>query len=223
MATRRTRNSRTSGSRRTNRNSPRSGSAFNQPLRRKYEFKPDSKGPSWLKKLYLTRLQRLNLLKWGLYGLLCVFLLVIQDVIMSRVSIFGATTDLAPMAILLITVLIGSEYGSTFVLIASALYWFSGSAPGAYVIALLTFFGIFGTLFRQLNWRRGLGSTVITAGGTLVLYELGVFLAGILMGLTRWDRIGIFISTALLSWIIMVPLYPLTYKIGQIGGEPWKE
>ena len=226
MATRRTnhsRNSYNSGRRRRTQRSRETNSVFRQPPRRKHEFKPDAQNTNWLKKLYLTKLQRMNLLKWSLYAILCVFMLVIQDVIMSRVSIFGATTDLAPMAILLITILLGSEYGSTFVLIASTLYWFSGSAPGAYVIALLCFFGIFGTLLRQLHWRRGLGSTVITAGGALLLYELSVFLAGILLGLTRWGRIGIFILTALLSWIIMVPLYPLTYKIGQIGGEPWKE
>lgn len=220
MATRRTRNSRSS---RTRQGSRSSGSAFNQPLRRKYEFKPDAKSTGWLKKLYLTKYQRLNLLKWGLYGLLCVFFLVVQDVIMSRLSFFGATTDLAPMMILLITVLLGSEYGSTFVLVASTLYWFSGSAPGAYIIAIMSFLGIFATLLRQLHWRRSLGSIVITAGAALLLYELGVFLAGILIGLTRWDRIGYFVLTALMSWILMIPLYPLTYKIGQIGGEPWKE
>ena len=225
MATRRTGNSRNSRNARSSSASRRrrSGSAFSQPLRRKYEFKPDAKGATWLKKLYLTKLQRLNLLKWSLYGLLCVFLLVIQDVIMSRFSFFGATTDLVPMAVLLITVLVGSEYGSVFVLVASTIYWFSGSAPGAYIIAIMSFFGIFATLLRQMNWRRGLGSIVLCAGGALLLYELGVFLAGILMGLTRWDRIGIFLLTTLLSWILMVPLYPLTYKIGQIGGEPWKE
>ena len=218
MATRRINNSR----RRATRNSS-SGDLFSRRQRRKYDFKPDATGTNWLKKLYLTRLQRMNLLKWSLYALLCVFFLVIQDVIMSRVSIFGATTDLAPMMILLITILLGSEYGSLFVLIASTLYWFSGSAPGAYIIALMSFIGIFGTLLRQLHWRRGLGSIVITAGCALLLYEISVFLAGILLGLTRWDRIGVFVLTALLSSIIMVPLYPLTYKIGQIGGEPWKE
>lgn len=224
MSTRRTDHSRRSyGSGRRRRSRSSSGELFGLRQRRKYDFKPDEKGTSWLKKLYLTKLQRMNLLKWTLYALLCIFFLVIQDVIMSRVSILGATTDLAPMTIFLITILLGSEYGSTFVLIASTLYWFSGSAPGAYIIAIMSFLGIFGTLFRQLNWRRGLGSIVITAGATLLLYELCVFLAGILLGLTRWDRIGVFILTALLSCIIMVPLYPLTYKIGQIGGEPWKE
>lgn len=191
--------------------------------RRTYEFKPDANGPGFLKKLYMTRLQRLNLLKWSLYGLLCVFLVVIQDVIMSRVTIFGTTTDLGAAAILLITILIGSEYGSVFVLVASTVYWLSGSAPGAYCIALMTFIGIFATLLRQLFWRRGLGSTVICAGLALMAYEIGVFLAGMLLGLTLWSRFGAFVTTGLLSWAVMVPLYPLTYKIGLIGGEPWKE
>lgn len=223
MATRRTRNSRDSRRSGHRQSSYGTSSQSHQPLRRKYEFKPDSTGATWLKKLYLTRQQRLGLLKWSLYALLCVLFLVIQDVIMSRISILGATTDLAPMMILLITVLLGSEYGSTFVLVASTLYWFTGSAPGAYTIAIMSFLGIFATLLRQLHWRRSLGSIVITAGTALLLYELGVFLAGILIGLTRWDRIGYFVLTALLSWVVMVPLYPLTYKIGQIGGEPWKE
>ena len=204
MSTRRTNHSRRtygSGQRRKARSSA-GGDLFGQRRRRKYEFKPDAKGTNLLKKLYLTKHQRLELLKWILYALVCLFFLVIQDVIMSRVSILGATTDLAPMAILLITILLGSECGSTFVLIASTMYWFSGSAPGAYIIAIMSFWGIFGTLFRQLYWRRGLGSIVITAGAALLLYELCVFLAGILLGLTRWGRIGIFILTALLSWIM---------------------
>lgn len=220
MATRRTRSSRNS---RQSRSDRRSSQVFHQPLRRKYEFKPDATNTGFLKKFYMTRQQRLNLLKWSLYALLCVFFLVIQDVIMSRVSILGATTDLVPMMILLITIFVGSEYGSYFVLIASTLYWFSGSAPGAFVIAIMSFFGIFATLLRQLYWRRSLGSIVITAGAALLLYELAVFLAGTFIGLTRWDRFGIFLMTALLSGILMVPLYPLIYKIGQIGGEQWKE
>jgi hypothetical protein len=191
--------------------------------RRKYEFKPDRKGAGILKRLYLTRLQRLNLLKWGLYGLVCLVCLVVQDVIMCKFSLFKATTDLVPMAVLLITVLVGSERGSIFVLTVSTLYWFSGSAPGAYCIVLMTFFGIAASLFRQSFWRRGFGSTLLCAGIALMLYEIGVFAAGIFLGLTLWSRFGICFLTGLMSWIIMVPLYPLAYKIGLIGGETWKE
>ena len=214
-----TRSARTSRSRTTRRDG---GflSRFRQP---KYEFKPDTLGSSWLKRLYLTRLQRLNILKWFLYALLCVVLLVLQDVILSRFQVLGAATDLAPAAILLISVLVGTEYGSIFVLIASTLYWFSGSAPGAYSIALMSFASILVSLFRQAYWRRGFSSTVLCAGTALMVYEIGVFLAGMLMGLTQWGRVYRFAITGLMSWAAMIPLYPICFKIGQIGGKPWKE
>ena len=126
-------------------------------------------------------------------------------------------------AILLISVLVGAEYGSIFVLVASTLYWFSGSAPGAYCIALLCFASIAVSLFRQAYWRRGFSSTVLCAGTALMIYEIGVFLAGMLLGLTQWGRFYRFALTGAMSWAVMIPLYPLCFKIGLIGGQPWKE
>ena len=96
-------------------------------LRPKPDFKPDSEKTDILKLLHLTQAQRDKYLKWGLYIILIVMLCMIQDVIMSHVTIFGATTDLAVCAILLITVIEGIEVGSLFVLIASCMYYFSGS------------------------------------------------------------------------------------------------
>ena len=198
-------------------------SVFSRPRRSAYEFKPDSAGTSWLKRLYLTKLQRLNMLKWGLYALVCVLMLVIQDVIMSKFSFFGATTDLVPAAILLITVLVGSEYGSIFVLVASTFYWFSGSAPGPYVIAVITFLTIAATLFRQAYWHRSRGAILLCACCAMMLYEVGTFGGAIFMKLTRWDRIGRFLLSGLYGCALMVPLYPLMHKFGSIGGHTWKE
>lgn len=187
------------------------------------EFKPDAKGLNLLKRLYMTRQQRKRFLKWGLYAAVCVLLLVIQDVIMCRVSFFGGSTDLAVSAILLITVLEGSENGSVFVLVASLIYLFSGSAPGPYAVALLTFFGVGATLLRQVFWHRSLSSTVFCGGIAIMLYEMTVFVIGLLMRLTLLNRVSVFAVTGLLSWAVMLPLYPLFYTIGKIGGEPWKE
>ena len=191
--------------------------------RRKYEFKPDPKGTNVLKLLHLTRQQRLYGLKWTLYALLCVLLLVVQDVIMSRVHISGATTDLAVCGILLIGIMAGSEEGGLFALIASAIYWFSGSAPGPYVIALITLLTIGATLFRQSFWHRGFGSIMLCASLAMMLYELSVFIIGIFVGRTLWVRIGVFMLTGFLSVLVMLALYPLAKAIGKIGGETWKE
>lgn len=191
--------------------------------RKKYEFKPDPKGTHFLKKLYMTRLQRLQILKWGSYALLCLVLLVIQDVILSRFRLFGATTDLVAAVIFLIAIYEGTENGSLFALIASCIYWFSGSPPGPYVIAFITVLTVGINLFRQMFWRRNFGSTALCAGIAILAYEMVLFVAGLLMGLTIWPRALVYLRTGLYSCIVMLALYPLVRVISKIGGNTWKE
>ena len=191
--------------------------------RQRYEFKPDALGTSWLKKLYLTKQQQRTLLRWTLFAAVCIAGEVVQDVLMSRFSFLGATTDLVSCAILLITVAIGSEQGSYFVLIASSVYYFSGSAPGPYAIAYLSLLGIAGALFRENFWRRGFASDVLCAAVALIAYELSVFGTGLFLGLTTWHRFGVFLLTTAMTVLVMIPLYPLVSRIDQIGGETWKE
>lgn len=189
----------------------------------KPEFRADSLGTGFLQKLYFTRQQRLTLLRWGSYALLCIAALVLQDTIFSRFTIFGSHTDLAVAAMLLITVLEGTETGSIFILIASTLFYFSGSAPGPYAVAALTVLGICASLFRQVYWHRSRGSILLCAGLAVMAYETAVFGFSIFSGLTHWGRLPRFLITGALSWAAMLPLYPLTYKLGQIGGHTWKE
>ena len=191
---------------------------FQQP-----EFRPDKQSTDWTGKLHVTRQQWDKFFKWGGYTLLLILLLVIQDVIMSKVTVFGTTTDLLACAILLITVMEGIETGSVFVLIASILYYFSGSAPGPYTVALLPVLGILTCIFRQRYWHRNLSSIVLCAGVALMVYELAVFGLGLFTGLTYWGRFFVFLNAGLLSWAVMLPLYPLIHAIGQIGGNTWKE
>ena len=188
-----------------------------------YEFKPDKDRIPLAKKLHLTKLQKKQLLQWTLNGLLCLLLLVIQDVIMSQVSIGGATTDLVPAALLLIGVISDVYDGSLFLLLGSMLYVFSGSAPGPYAIGFLTVIGVAATLFRQSFWRRGFRSNILCAGLALLVYELALFGTGIFLGLTHWGRFGVFMTTWALSFGVMLALYPLARAIQKIGGEIWRE
>ena len=197
--------------------------SFLQRLRQKHEFRPDAPRLSLPRLFHLTNLQRRSLLKWSLYALVCLVCLLVQDVIMSRTHIFGATTDLVVCAIFLITVIEGTDTGSLFVLIASLFYFFSGSAPGAFAVAMLTILGIGAALFRQAFWHRNGRSIILCAGCALMAYELGVFGAGLFLELTHFGRLGVFLLTGLLSWILLLPLYPLIDRIGRIGGTEWKE
>ena len=188
-----------------------------------YEFKPDSNRVPLHKKLHLTVLQRKQLLQWTLNSLLCLVLLIIQDVIMSQVSIRGSTTDLVPAAMLLIAVISDAYDGSLFLLLGSTFYVFSGSAPGPYAIAFLTVLGVAAALFRQSFWHRGFRSNILCAGLALLGYEMAVFGTGIFLGLTHWGRILIFLGTTGLSFLVMLALYPLARAIQKIGGELWRE
>ena len=189
----------------------------------KFEFKPDPTGSDPRKIFHLTGLQRRRMAKWALYGVLLLIALIMQDTMLSRIRFSGATTDLAVCVILLVGILEGPEEGGLFALLASVFYYFSGSAPGVYVIALLTVTVIGGALFRQGYWSQSLSSAMLCTGLALLTYELTLMLIGIFLNLTIWNRAGVFFMTALLSTIAILPLYPLVRVIGQIGGEPWKE
>ena len=188
-----------------------------------YEFKPDREETHILKQLYLTRLQRRQLLKWGLYAALCILLLTVQDVMLSQIRISGATTDLAVCIIFLIGLYEGTENGSLFAIIASLVYLFSGNSPGAQCVALLTCGTVGLNLFRQMHWHRSSGSILLCTCVGIVLYEMLNFLFGVITGSTIWARAGVFLLIAVMTCICTLPLYPLVKQISKIGGDTWKE
>ena len=188
-----------------------------------YEFKPDPKGTNYLKRLYMTRLQRLTILKWATFAMTGILLLVIQDVIMSQVRFSGATTDLPVAFILLVGIYEGLENGSVFTLAASLFYWFSGSAPTPICVAVLCILVILIDLFRQLYWHRSFGSIAMCVSIAIMLYEMTMFVIGLMSGLTILPRASVFALTGGITCITMLPMYPLVRAISKIGGVSWKE
>lgn len=192
-------------------------------MAKKNEFKPDKQGTPFLKRLYLTPRQRRTLLKWALYSLAMVVLSLLQDVLLCRLDIFGATTDLVPCGIILVCLLESAESGSVFALIASMLYLFSGTAPGAYCILFITLPAVLVSVFRQAYLRVGFGAAMLCSGVAVMVYELLVFAAGAFLGFTGGSRFGVFAMTGALSLLTLPALYPVLKAIGRIGGQGWKE
>ena len=156
-------------------------------------------------------------------ALVLVAVSVVQDTILSRFRLFGATTDLVVCAILLGTVMFDPEQGCVFSLVSSTIYWFSGSAPGAYVIALITCPGVLLSILRHCYLREGFGSTTLCTVVGRLFYELAVFAMGLFLGYTTVSRLYVFCVTGALSLVVIPILYPLFSSIGKIGGESWKE
>jgi hypothetical protein len=191
--------------------------------RKKYRFRPDPVGADIWNKLYITPRDRAAALKWGLYGLVCVAALIVQDALLSRVRLFGAFVDLAPCAIMLVCVMQGVEAGSVFALAASMVFVFSGSAPDTFAIAFVTVNAVLVTLFRENFLRRSFSSAWLCTSVALMGYELCVWLLGLFFGLTYPGRVGVFALSGAVTSLTVPALYPLMGLIGKIGGETWKE
>jgi rod shape-determining protein MreD len=191
--------------------------------RRKYEFRPDKVKTDFLGKLYLTPQQRKQLLRWLLFAVLLVVASVLQDVVLCRMQIFGATTDLVPLVIILICVQIGADRGAIFALIAAMLYKFSGTAPGYYSMALIPVLALLAAMLRQSYFRRSFGSVFLCVTAAIVLYEMTVLLCGLIFQNTTSQRALRFLFTGLISAATLPILYPITKAIDNIGEKSWTD
>ncbi len=192
-------------------------------MAKKYDFRPDKSRSNLLSHLVLTKKQQLSVLKWGLYALLLILLSVVQDVLLSQVRILGATTELVPCAIFLISILEGGEAGSIFSLAGGLFYLFSGTAPGSYAMAAITFLSVGACLFRQAFLRENFFSAGVCTAIAMVVYEMLMFVFGLFFRLTLFPRIWGFLLTAVLSLLIVPILYPVMKAINAIGDQTWKK
>jgi hypothetical protein len=191
--------------------------------RKRHEFRPDPTGSGLAGRLHLTKKERYAILRWSLLSLYVLLLSLTQDVIFCRVQILGATTDLVSCGILLICMLQDPGTGGVFALLAATFYFFTGTAPGAYTIALLPILGMLMNILRHVLLRRSFGTALICTGICMMLYELIVFAAGLFLGSTTPDRLLRFVTTGLLSIALIPLMYPVVVSIGKIGGESWKD
>ena len=191
--------------------------------RKKHEFRPDTFREDILGKLLLTRKQAQRLLRWVLFSAVCLAGLLVQDVVMSRFTIFGTTTDLVPCCILAVCILQGAESGCVFALVASMIYCFSGSAPGIFAIPLITVIAVLTAIFRQAYLRKGFFTMLLCTAAALFLYEMATFFIGIFLGSTILSRLSAFAISTGLTLATVPILYPILLSIGKIGGEIWKE
>ena len=192
-------------------------------MAKRYEFKPDKEHSGLANKLVLTRQQQQKLLKWCLYTLVLLILSVVQDVLLSRVRLFGVTTELVPCGIFLICLTEGLERGCIFALIASCLYLFSGSAAGEYTIVLITAITVLACYFRQSYLQKGFVASMLSSIAAMLCYEMTTFAVALFLGQTTFSRLGAFFLTGVFSIVAAPLLYPVLKAISTIGGEAWKD
>ena len=191
--------------------------------RKKPDFRPDFQRRDLVQRLYLSPQQQRRYLKWFLLSVLSVLMLVLQDVLFARMSLFGGRVDMVPAVLLMICVIHGAAGGALFMLLGALVYWFSGSAPGVYVILLIPVLGTVAAAFRQAYLRKGFRTTLMCTATALALYEMLNFLASLLLGVTRFARVGVMVISTGLSLLTLPLMFVLVWGICKIGGDAWKE
>lgn len=189
----------------------------------KYEFKPDSLGRGLMEKLYMTPRQRRRMTMWGSLSLLCVGLLVLQDVAFGKFRPLGGTVELLVAAVFMVCLLHGAENGGKFCIWMSLFYLFSGSAPGHFVVALIPVLAITASLFRQSYLQMGFPAVFLCTVGAVVIYELFSFGVGVFYGVTALRSLFPVVQTCINTTVCIPLLYPAVSAISRIGGETWNE
>lgn len=182
-----------------------------------------AEGTTLAGKLFITPRQRQALLRWTLCALIFFVVLVSQNVIFSRITVFGSVINFIPPAILLIAVTAGVESGCIFALCASLFWSFSGAVLGSVSILVLTVeAAALGTLRKAVFPKNGLSVMVCCLLGTFG-HEALRFLLALFLGYTPiayWYQVFV---TALFSFLICPVLYPLVRAVGKIGGTLWND
>ena len=191
--------------------------------RKNVDFRPDSKRFDLAQRLYMSPQQQKKYLKWILFSMLSLLLLVLQDVLFSRISVYGATVDMVPCILLLICVLQGAADGCVFLLTGALVYYLSGSSPGVYVLLLIPLFGTLAAAFRQAYLRKGFRTTLMCTGIALVMYETLSFLIALLLGVTRPGRAFVSAISTGMTLLTLPVVFLLVWGICKIGGDQWKE
>lgn len=171
-----------------------------------------------LDKLYITPRQWLHILRWFLYSLLLLFVMMLQTVVLGNRTMLGVHPHFVPIVIACVCLQEGPERGGLFALLASVFWCLSGADFGTVSIVMLTLVPVLGSvLCKALFANRFLPCLLVTLA-TLLLEQSAIFLLKFIFG----DMDGILFLTELLpcvlvSMLAFVPVYFLVKSIEKIG------
>ena len=174
-------------------------------------------------KLYLTQSQRMRVLRWSLCALTCFVVILFQDVIFSRITVFGCALSFVPAVILLVCMMSPLEGACVFALCAALFWSFDGAPLGSVSVLLLPLEAAVLGAWRQARLARNLTSVLLCCFLGLVIHEELRFFVALFLGRAPWAYWYQGLVTALFSFLVCPVLYPVIRAVGRIGGTQWNE
>ena len=173
-----------------------------------------------LKHLHLTRRQWLGVLRWTLYSLLLLFVLLLQGVVLSRTPVFGA--KLAPVCIVLICVCIreGAEKGGLFALLGSLFWYMSGADYGNLAVAIIPVGAILAAILCRTAFTQRFLSTLLCCFVICLINDLTVYAFKILLEKLAPENLWrILLPGTCLTMLAFPFIYFPVKLISRIGGK----
>ena len=173
-----------------------------------------------LKQLHLTRRQWLGILKWTLYALFFLFVMIVQTVILARLPIFGIKLTLVPLVLVCVCIREGPERGGVFALLASTVWCLSGADYGNLSIVLLTFCAVLSSVLCIAVLLRSFWTGAVCCLLTMVIHEGGILLFKVLLGRIAPSNLWRVVLPGVALSMLAYPLIYLIVKlIGKSGGD----
>ena len=173
-----------------------------------------------LKHFHLTRRQWIAALKWTIYALMLLLVLIIQDVVLSKQPPFGRSLQPVPVYIVCVCVREGPERGGLFALIASVFWCLSGADYGNLSVALLPIGSILGAVLCRAALTVRFLPTFLCCAAVCLINDSVIFAFKLVLTAVSPDQ---YYRLLLPGWALSLLSVPVLYfpvkAISRIGGR----
>lgn len=157
-----------------------------------------------------------NIIKWALYALLFLVVMLLQTSVFGRQRFFGVKLNLIPVVLVCVSIFAGHEAGGLYCLICAFIWYLSGAEDGSVAILTMTICGI-ASGFVCVKFSRRFLPALLLCTGALLLHEGVVFLMRYYLGAADGHLILWVLKTTALSLPAWPVCYLLAKAIGKVG------
>ena len=172
-----------------------------------------------LKYFHLTKTQWQGILKWSLYGLLTLLVLLLQTVVLAKLPVWGAKLTPLPALIVCVCVKEGPEKGGVYAILAALLWCLSGADFGNLSVAVIPVGAMLSAVLCRAVLTLRFLPTALCAFGVTLLNAAAIFAFKLILPPTvalenLWR---VLLPGTILSMVFMPIHYVLVQRIGRIG------
>lgn len=171
------------------------------------------------KYLHLTKLQWQGILKWSLYALLTLLVLLLQTVVLAKRPVLGIRLSPLPALMVCVCIREGPEQGGLYALLSSLFWCLSGAEFGNLSVAVIPVGAILcAVLCRAVLTLRFLPAALCCLGVSL-LNELVIFAFKLILPpvVAPENYVRVLLPGVLLSLVTVPPMYWIVKAVSRIG------